>query len=76
MSARWCWDWPAQIGGDVRLTLGGRRIRAAVYAGAAPGSHRGVWRTRRGALRGWNLRIGRRRSVTTFVHLYPWQAGA
>lgn len=62
---------PEQIGGGIRVTVGRRWIRVAVYYGSPPGSHIGFWRTRVGGLLGLNLRIGRRYlgpCLTVLVH--------
>lgn len=59
------------VGGDLVIEAFGRWVRFAVYAGSPAGSHIGLWRTRWGALRGLNFRIGRRcigPCMTIFVH--------
>jgi hypothetical protein len=62
------WD---NVGGDTRIGMvrDERWIRFAIYAGSAPGSHMGFWRTNTDRLRGYNYRIGTiSRCVTVFVH--------
>lgn len=61
----------SQRGGDVVVESRSRRLRLGAYYGEPPGSHIGYWRTRMGAMRGWNLRVGKRYSgpcLTLFLH--------
>ena len=67
----------SQRGGDLVVETRRRWIRFAAYYGQPPGSHIGLWRTRSGfsgAMKGLNLRIGKRYvgpTLTVFVHTRP-----
>lgn len=60
-----------QVRLDLRAEWRRRWVRAALIAGTPPGSNIGFWRTRMGAMRGWNFRVGRRYRgpcVTALLH--------
>lgn len=73
--------WPVDhgnYGGDVVIEAFGHWVRLALYYGSPPGSHIGLWRTRAGAVRGVNLRVGRRYTgpaLTLLVHTRPARSG-
>lgn len=71
-------EWyPDQKGLDVRLVS--RRTggfwRVSAYWGTPPGSHIGFWRTRFGAVRGFNYRFGRRINGPCLTILTHWRRG-
>jgi len=58
---------------DIRVQTTNHMGRVFAAYGTPPGSHIGVWRTRAGAVRGVNLRVGRRMVGPCLTLLVHWR---